>query len=696
MRRDVRAVAAAVEAMLTDWMETPEQAEAVLINGKEEINRHYKGIRIDTRNEQQLTTFIGKKLGEYLSEGPDNTIADFIAFEIERAMDYQQHFPKSRHWTEEQKAIHYALQRWIDAVYQIEKTRFEAVSAHNDLAFYKSPESIPNQDLVTETLTYFEKGAGARVFKPLPFLNLLWKQYNFVNENIEQADKVFETLNQLALTEIEKHILFGFILKWFGGYPVNNLNEDYHATLKLIEKGFLAFPGETPEKEFCKVNREKRRQFTKLEIALNTAIKHNLDARQVYEALEKAEPTKKGYDSFDELFEDAVRFGSVGKFDSRQAFLIQCSRYNYLFNVWLQETNRWEYNNDETYTEFLTKENWLEFLKHERQQEAERQTRIEKEKQSWQIQNSPPTHKMEDFFKRVEERHKLRDFLKVPAPDVVEKDAFWHDQNDEPIDCNPYHPKYGYPGFEANTQDVLVTSFNPVTVYKGDNGKYVYCRYSWGILCIDEEGNYTNKDGKKVVKVDWVRTNQTRLAESEADFETILQRELNAKKQGFTIEQLADAAETVAEIKSQVANYVEELKKLHKEKSSYIELDSEVLTLAGMFLSFLRKPATNQSKLKKPAMIEGPEFALFCSIVNESRLLEMVDEGKASFCSRVKERFAIPANPKQARKIFNPNMDVKANCKKLKKVEELILPYLNDADKQRIQAFINGKTNLYG
>ena len=37
----------------------------------------------------------------------------------------------------------------------------------------------------------------------------------------------------------------GFILKWHGGYPVDNLDEDADRTLKEICREFLAYPETT-------------------------------------------------------------------------------------------------------------------------------------------------------------------------------------------------------------------------------------------------------------------------------------------------------------------------------------------------------------------------------------------------------------------------------------------------------------------
>lgn len=131
------------------------------------------------------------------------------------------------------------------------KKELENISAKNDLDFYYNVENIPNQDLVFGTLEYFEKGKRKGFFDPLEFMNLLWEQYNFVKANITKPHTTITTLKALPLTVEQKHVLFGFILKWFGGYPVENMNKQYDTTLRLIEKDFLSYKKQTHEKLFC-------------------------------------------------------------------------------------------------------------------------------------------------------------------------------------------------------------------------------------------------------------------------------------------------------------------------------------------------------------------------------------------------------------------------------------------------------------
>lgn len=111
--------------------------------------------------------------------------------------------------------------------------------AHNDLNFYFNAKNISNQNLVFETYNFFEKGIGKPFFVGLDFLNLLYWNYSFINENIERPFDVLNHLRLLTLSKIESHILLGFILKWFGGSPISNLNNQYNTTLKLIEENYL-------------------------------------------------------------------------------------------------------------------------------------------------------------------------------------------------------------------------------------------------------------------------------------------------------------------------------------------------------------------------------------------------------------------------------------------------------------------------
>lgn len=111
----------------------------------------------------------------------------------------------------------------------------------HDLNFYFNTKNIANTDLVMQTYNYFLKGDGKRYFEPLNFFNLLYWHYDFLKSNIDRPFDVLSQFRDVELDENRKQILFGFILKWFGGVPVNNLNAQYDVTLKLIESDFLDY-----------------------------------------------------------------------------------------------------------------------------------------------------------------------------------------------------------------------------------------------------------------------------------------------------------------------------------------------------------------------------------------------------------------------------------------------------------------------
>lgn len=211
------------------------------------------------------------------------------------------------------------------------------------------------------------------------------------------------------------------------------------------------------------------------------------------------------------------------------------------------------------------------------------QNEYEREKQSWQIKQRPSSEK--DIIQQIIERIEIHDFLTVPAPDVLHENAFWHDENDLPIDCNIYHHKYGYKGFETTTKEPIVTSFQPVTVYTDERtGKYIYCQYYWPMLCLDE-GTFYNKDGEKVIKVNWTQTNQKRLAENEQDFSAICQREFEKQK-------LTETPETKRRFYLELINHTKELIELHEKRSNYKDgRDINVLGLADRFISFVQEQA---------------------------------------------------------------------------------------------------------
>jgi hypothetical protein len=170
-----------------------------------------------------------------------------------------------------------------------------------------------------------------------------------------------------------------------------------------------------------------------------------------------------------------------------------------------------------------------------------------------------------DFFekamKEMQPIYALADFLKVKAPDHIEKEAFYYNEKGE--------------GF-------LETFYkaNPEPVKHEVEGKLFY----------------TNENGETfnvVRKDDFVLENQTRKAETEKDFQEIYNREFEAKD-------LEDTPENHNLFTSELFNQVEHLIYIHKESTNFEKRDLKTISRANVFLSFL-----NQSKA--PGKIEETE-----------------------------------------------------------------------------------------
>ncbi|WP_166444673.1 hypothetical protein, partial [Dyadobacter bucti] len=137
-------------------------------------------------------------------------------------------------------------------VYKYDEGDVKVLSADNDLDFYFSVRNIPNSELVFQTFEYFETGPRRGTFMPLIFLNLLWEQQGCTRRNLKgKVNSTLEVLKSLPLDEEQKHILFGFILKWKGGYPIQVFDAEEKIFYKLLEDEFLRYSEQTPEKWFC-------------------------------------------------------------------------------------------------------------------------------------------------------------------------------------------------------------------------------------------------------------------------------------------------------------------------------------------------------------------------------------------------------------------------------------------------------------
>lgn len=156
-------------------------------------------------------------------------------------------------------------------VYQYGAKDFESISARNEFDFYFDIKNIYYPTLVFDTLKYFEVGKRKGYVEPLAFLNLLWPQVDKIHKIPKKPNRIVEELNALPLHDKElRHVLLGFILKWYSGYPVGSIalayNEDrskdhYTLVLKMIQKEFLNYEGDTPEKDYCLKEEERQKRI---------------------------------------------------------------------------------------------------------------------------------------------------------------------------------------------------------------------------------------------------------------------------------------------------------------------------------------------------------------------------------------------------------------------------------------------------
>ena len=199
----------------------------------------------------------------------------------------------------------------------------------------------------------------------------------------------------------------------------------------------------------------------------------------------------------------------------------------------------------------------------------------------------------EDSLKPLIDIYALHDFLQVSEPDRVFKNAFIHDLQGNPIDCNIYHPKYGYQGFLTYDERLIVTSFNPNYGYKCLlTHQYIYSPYnSFNLTCIYEDGRLTNKDGIEVEFTDFVMHNQTRLAREE-DFEEIWKYWLIEKN-------LDPLSESIAGLRKFLIDKTMSLQKLHEESADDKQLDLNLTALSEIFIKFLTSKKTPQEEEAK-------------------------------------------------------------------------------------------------
>ncbi len=95
---------------------------------------------------------------------------------------------------------------------------------------------------------------------------------------------------------------------------------------------------------------------------------------------------KTKFKTFDDLFDEAIFMDSImmPKTEPHRSLLKR--KYNFEFNLWLQNVKGWVYGDSIQYIGFLSKENWKEFLQNEKEKSNSAKEKLDSEKKGWQLE----------------------------------------------------------------------------------------------------------------------------------------------------------------------------------------------------------------------------------------------------------------------------------------------------------------------
>lgn len=118
---------------------------------------------------------------------------------------------------------------------------------------------------------------------------------------------------------------------------------------------------------------------------------------------------------------------------------------------------------------------------------------------------------------------RLFNLLQVKGPDI--EGFFWVNKEGQEIDCNIYHPKYGYRGYIADKLPPGRPVIWQGTRYEDpQTGRDVVCINYLEVLCLHSCGKFTNKDGVEILKK-LFSSPTTRTAQTVDDLKQIFERE---------------------------------------------------------------------------------------------------------------------------------------------------------------------------
>ncbi len=252
------------------------------------------------------------------------------------------------------------------------KNELEQYTLDHPLEFFVNKANIPNQELVNSTIDYFQSGPGARAFETLLFLNLLKKQHDFVLSEKANPNQALTHLKEIPLSNLQRHVLFGFLLKWFGGYPVNNFDEQLDATLKQIETLFLSYQEDTPEKKFCRADVATNLKFRQFETIFNTHFRTGVPVEELAKVVFKTEqkqPPEMFY-SFQHLYYGAIEKAIIPAPTNVYSEALRYAELEAGFMEWLIAEREWHPVDLNGLADHLTMANFAEYIKKREKQQV--------------------------------------------------------------------------------------------------------------------------------------------------------------------------------------------------------------------------------------------------------------------------------------------------------------------------------------
>jgi len=275
-------------------------------------------------------------------------------------------------------------------------------SYDRELSFYLNEKDIPNQDLVNEIVT-FHSNREPHIFGAKDILNLVTKQEEFVWQNVDFPEEVFDRFDNFSFTPEERHAFLGTFIKWCGGYPVNFPRDAQQKIMLGIQSRFLAFPGNTPEKIFAKRNEGSASRLMKLGIAFTNGIRHGVPVEDILNEMEPEHNTEELFSSFDRLFETANMKGLFGDLSNNVSYATIKSVINFEFNNWLQMAKGWDGVDPDKFKCFLKKSVFLQFMQVRQEKIISEQKLGQEEMNTWKLppllsESIPPTE-METLVK---------------------------------------------------------------------------------------------------------------------------------------------------------------------------------------------------------------------------------------------------------------------------------------------------------